>query len=205
MTTRKWLFPVVALTLLAAGCYMTNLTTARTVGAGKVGLTGGAGVIPFSVDSDDDDLLDFDTDVVFINPQVRLDIGLSDAVDLGFQTGIMLVSGADGFGWLGGLADVKWAVVNDPDSVTLSWGGGVGWTILGGVAEAHLFLDSNVPCLPFYAAVKPKVYVGTGAGFLYDLSAGIHIEFSDGFRLIADWTTSAFTMHAFGLGVQFIF
>ncbi|OGD76812.1 MAG: hypothetical protein A2Y64_06420 [Candidatus Coatesbacteria bacterium RBG_13_66_14] len=186
---------------------MTNLTTARTVGAGKVGLTGGAGVIPFAVDSesDYDDILNFDVDVVFINPQGRLDIGLSDAVDLGFQTGLMLVSGAEGFGWLGMLADVKWAVVDDPDSVTLSWGGGVGWMYLGGVLEGHLFLDSNVPFLPFYAAVKPRLTVGAGSGFTYDLSAGIHIEFSDSFRLIGDWTTFAFTLNSFSLGVQFIF
>jgi hypothetical protein len=195
---------VIAL-LLAAGCYMTNLTTARTVGAGKVGLTGGVGVIPFGVDLDSGDLLDFDTDVVLIEPQARVDIGLSDAVDLGFQTGFMLVSGAEGFSWLGALADVKWAVVDDPDSVTLSWGGGLGWMIWGGVLEAHLFLDSNVPCLPFYAAVKPRLAIGEGAGFTYDLSAGVHIEFSDGFRLIADWTTYAFAMHGFSLGVQFIF
>src|SRR4030042_1458734 len=123
MTPRKWLFPVVALTLLTAGCYMTNLTTARTVGAGKVGLTGGAGVIPFAVDSesDYDDILNFDVDVVFINPQGRLDIGLSDAVDLGFQTGLMLVSGAEGFGWLGMLADGKGGVVDGPASGTLAW------------------------------------------------------------------------------------
>ncbi|MCX7021047.1 MAG: hypothetical protein NTW26_02010 [bacterium] len=205
MTRRKWLFPVAALTLLAAGCYMTNLTTARTVGAGKVGLTGGAGVVPLAVTSDSGDLLDFDTDVVLIEPQTRLDIGLSDAVDLGFQTGIMLVSGAEGFAWLGMLADVKWAVVDDPDSVTLSWGGGAGWTYLGGVLEAHLFLDSNVPFLPFYAAVKPRLTIGAGSGFNYDLSAGVHIEFSDSFRLIGDWTTFAFTLNAFSLGVQFIF
>jgi len=203
MILRKWLLPVVALTLLA-GCYMTNLTTAKTVGAGKVGLTGGAGVIPFSVDSDSDGILDFDTDVVLIEPQTRLDIGLCDAVDLGFQTGLMLVSGAEGFAWLGALADVKWAVVDDPDSVTLSWGGGAGWTYLGGVLEAHLFLDSNVPFLPFYAAVKPRLAIGEGAGFIYDLSVGVHIEFSKNFRLIGDWTTFAFTMHAFSLGVQFI-
>jgi hypothetical protein len=191
--------------LLAVGCYMTNLSTARTVGSGKVGLTAGAGVIPFSVESGSDDILDFDTDVVLTLPQTRLDIGLSDAVDLGFQTGLMLVSGAEGFGWLGALADVKWAVVDDPDSVTLSWGGGVGWMFWGGVLEAHLFLDSNVPFLPFYAAVKPRLTIGEGAGLGYDLSAGIHVEFSEDFRLVADWTTFAFTMHSFGLGVQFIF
>jgi len=205
MTLRKWLFPVVALTLLTVGCYMTNMTTARTVGAGKVGLTAGVGVMPFAVDSDSDDILDFDTDVLLIEPQTRLDIGLSDAVDLGFQTGLMLVSGAEGFGWLGALADVKWAFLDDPDSVTFSLGGGAGVTLAGGVVEAHLFFDSNVPFLPFYAAVKPRLAIGEGVGFIYDLSAGIHVEFSQNFRLIADWTTFTFALHTFGLGVQFIF
>jgi len=193
--------------VFATGCFMTNLTTAKTVGAGKVGLTAGAGVIPFGVtlDEDDDGLLSFDTDVVFINPQGRLDIGLSDSVDLGFKTGFMLVTGAEGFGWLGALADVKWAVVDDPDSVTFSLGGGLGYSIWGFTAEAHLFLDSNVPFLPFYVAAKPRLGTGGASGFFYDVSGGVHIEFSDSFRLILDWTTFAFLMHSFGLGVQFIF
>ena len=61
---------------LATGCYMTNLTTARTVGSGKVGLTGGMGVIPSpSVEHSSPEV----SDRLYLLPQIRLDIVLGDS------------------------------------------------------------------------------------------------------------------------------
>jgi hypothetical protein len=184
--------------LLACGCYMTNLTTARTVGAGKVGLTGGGGVIIGSREYG-----------FFELPLLRVDVGLAETFDLALQTGACI--GYPG-GWFGGEASCKWKLIDDPGSVTLSVGGGFEY-FYGPAVNAHIFVDSNLPYLPLYVAVKPRLHVHTSLHTEVmvgcDLSAGIHIDFSECFRLILDSTTQLLSYgwgsYGFGLGAQVVF
>jgi len=183
---------------------MTNSTTARTVGAGKAGLNAGAGVIAGYGAASEYGFFELTLG--------RVDVGLSDVLDLGLQGAACI--GYPG-GWLGGEASCEWKVVDDPDSITLSVGGGFEY-IYGPAVKAHLFIDSNLSYLPLYAAFKPRLYVATASNetdivFLScDLSAGINIEFSECFRFIADYTAlfgdyCLPSVDSFGLGVQFIF
>ncbi|MCX7021048.1 MAG: hypothetical protein NTW26_02015, partial [bacterium] len=60
--------------------------------------------------------------------------------------------------------------------------------------KVHFFIDSNLPYLPIYLAVKPRLYVATDSTdkeivfISCDLSAGVHVDFSERFRLIIAYT-----------------
>ncbi|MCK4593404.1 hypothetical protein KAU45_02800, partial [bacterium] len=143
-------------------------------------------------------------------PLLRVDVGLSEVFDLALQAGSCI--GYPG-GWGGGEASCKWMVVNDPDSVTLSIGGGFEY-FYGPTVNAHIYIDSNLPFLPLYVAAKPRLHVATSLQTEVivgcDLSAGLHVGFSECFRLILDCTTQLFESYGwgsygFGLGAQVFF
>ncbi|MCD4733129.1 hypothetical protein K8R78_02700 [bacterium] len=216
------------LAILFTGCFMGHMTTAKPVGAGKVGLTGSLGFVPFN------SLLeevsgDIDTTDSFgaMNLQGRLDIGLSDSVDLGFTTGVGVMIFPY---WMGANAEVKYAFVNDPDSVTIAAGAGVGFNMSGVTAGGSLYIDSNIPFFPIHISARPEYAMGNtkdvdtdGDGvnddteseglFYLNLAAGLHFDLSDTVRLLIEGTSfntmsgddqSFFKYWSFGAGVQFI-
>jgi len=218
------------LALLFTGCFMGHMTTAKPVGAGKVGLTGSVGYVPMnSALGDAFGDIDIDTTDSFgaMNLQGRLDIGLSDSVDLGFTTGVgmMLIPY-----WMGANAEVKYAFVNDPDSVTIAAGAGIGMNMTGFTAGGSFYIDSNIPFFPLHISARPEYAMGSskevdtdGDGvnddteseglFYLNLAAGLHFDISDTVRLLIEGTSfntmsgddqSFFKLWSFGAGVQFI-
>jgi len=216
------------LAILFTGCFMGHMTTAKPVGAGKVGLTGSVGYVPMN-SALGDAFGDIDTTDSFgaMNLQGRLDLGLSDSVDLGFTTGVgvMLVPY-----WTGFNVEVKYAFVNDPNSVTIAAGAGLGMTLLGFTAGGSLYIDSNIPFFPLHISARPEYAMGSkkevdtdGDGvnddtesvglFYLNLAAGLHFDLSESVRLLIEGTSfntmsgddqSFFELWNFGAGVQFI-
>ena len=168
--------------VLLSGCYFNIFQTARTVGAGKVAISVGSGVVSITVGQN--------SSLVF-TPQARLTVGLSDSVDLGVQSGVMIgSSGQPGF--LGAIGDVKLALLQDPEtfSIALGIGGGYSPGLLGWGVEGAIFLDSNIPFLPLYAVYRPILPLGgTTLGVIHQFGGGLHLDLSDSARILVEIDT----------------
>ena len=168
--------------VLLSGCYFNIFQTARTVGAGKVAISVGSGVVSITVGQN--------SSLVF-TPQARLTVGLSDSVDLGVQSGVMIgSSGQPGF--LGAIGDVKLALLQDPEtfSIALGIGGGYSPGLLGWGVEGAIFLDSNITFLPLYAVYRPILPLsGTTLGVIHQFAGGLHLDLSDSARILVEIDT----------------
>lgn len=228
MMKRRALVSILFVTaaLLGLGCFMGHMTTARPVGEGKVGLTGAAGFVPANkILEDAVEGLEADDEAFgAINLQGRLDIGLSDSLDLGLSTGagVMLIPY-----WMGAEAELKYCFVNDPDSVSLAAGVDLGLTLFGLTAGGALYLDSNLPYLPLHLSARPQYTFASSdgdeedpedeedyeGGFFINLAAGLHFDLGDSTRLLLEATSfnptaddeGLFRLWSFGAGVQFVF
>ena len=165
--------------VLLSGCYFNIFQTARTSGAGKVAISVGSGVVSITVGQN--------SSLVF-TPQARLTVGLSDSVDLGVQSGVMIgSSGQPGF--LGAIGDVKLALLQDPEtfSIALGIGGGYSPGLLGWGVEGAIFLDSNITFLPLYAVYRPILPLsGTTLGVIHQFAGGLHLDLSDSARILIE-------------------
>ncbi len=188
------------LALLFTGCLMNNITTARPVGAGNVSLTGGLGVYNDETSA---------TPNIFL--EGRLDIGLTDRLDLGFRTG--LVSANHWYPYHTGLgASIKYAFIDDPNSVTIAVGADMRWSLLyfeESFIGASLYIDSNLPFLPVYFSLHPVNYNNWTEEnyFILCFAGGLHFDLNDTIRLLVGATATELWGHEwwnFGAGVQFI-
>ena len=165
--------------VLLSGCYFNVFQTARTVGAGKVAISVGSGVVNMLVGQN--------SSLIF-TPQARLTVGLSDSVDLGVQSGLMIgSSGSPGF--LGVIGDIKMALVQDPEtfSIALGIGGGYSPGLLGWGVEGSVYLDSNIVFLPIYAVYRPILPLsGTTLGVIHQFAEGLHLDLSDSARILIE-------------------
>ncbi|MCK4356655.1 hypothetical protein KAT59_08355 [Candidatus Bipolaricaulota bacterium] len=165
--------------ILLSGCYFNIFQTARTVGAGKVAISVGSGVVNIVVGQD--------SSLIF-TPQARLTVGLSDSVDLGVQSGLMIgASGSPSF--LGAIGDIKMALVQDPEtfSLALGIGGGYSPSLLGWGVEGSVYLDSNIVFLPIYAVYRPILPLsGTTLGVIHQVAGGLHLDLSDSVRILIE-------------------
>lgn len=165
--------------ILLSGCYFNIFQTARTVGAGKVAISVGSGVVNIVVGQD--------SSLIF-TPQARLTVGLSDSVDLGVQSGLMIgASGSPSF--LGAIGDIKMALVQDPEtfSLALGIGGGYSPSLLGWGVEGSVYLDSNIVFLPIYAVYRPILPLsGTTLGIIHQFAGGLHLDLSDSVRILIE-------------------
>ncbi len=215
MKSRHVALGISLLAILFTSCFMGHMTTARLVGAGKLGLTGSSGFLPVSSPLEEA-FGNTDTSQAFgaINLQGRLDIGLSNTVDLGFTTGVgvMLIPY-----FMGTNAEVKFALVNDPSSITIAAGAGLGWSRFGLTVGGSLYIDSNIPFFPLHVSARPEYASGyddeSYGTFNLNLAAGLHFDLSDTVRLLIEGTSlntlsgdnqSFFELWNFGAGVQFI-
>lgn len=165
--------------VLLSGCYFNIFQTARTVGAGKVAVSLGSGVVNVTVGES--------SSLVF-TPQARLAVGLSDNVDLGIQSGIMIGSSGEP-GFLGAIGDVKLALVQDPDtfSIALGIGGGYSLGLLGWGVEGSVFLDSNIAFLPVFVVYRPILPLGgEGLQLIHQFAGGLHLDLSDSVRILVE-------------------
>ncbi len=165
--------------ILLSGCYFNIFQTARTVGAGKVAISVGSGVVNIVVGQD--------SSLIF-TPQARLTVGLSDSVDLGVQSGLMIgASGSPSF--LGAIGDIKMALVQNPEtfSLALGIGGGYSPSLLGWGVEGSVYLDSNIVFLPIYAVYRPILPLsGTTLGVIHQVAGGLHLDLSDSVRILIE-------------------
>ncbi len=182
---RARLLLVVALLLvlvMMSGCYFNVFQTARTVGAGKVSISLGSGVVGVTVGQN--------SSLVF-TPQARLTVGLSESFDLGLQSGLMIdSSGQPSF--LGAMADIKLSLFDDPEtfSIALGVGGGYSPGLLGWGVEGSFYVDSNIVFLPIYAVYRPIVPLsGNSLQLIHQFAGGLHLDLSDSVRILIelDW------------------
>jgi hypothetical protein len=163
---------------LCTGCLFNVFETARTIGAGRLGFTFGAGLLSIQIE---------DSRTMDVTPQARLTVGLGDAVDLGLQTGALVpLSGGDP-GWLGAIADLKFRLFDEPGAFALAmgFGGGysmeyVGWGVFG-----EIFFDSNLRVFPIYLVYQPGLPLGGDSiALLHHLAAGLKLKVSDQARIL---------------------
>ncbi len=163
---------------LCTGCLFNIFQTARTIGAGNLGLTLGAGLLSIQID---------ESSSLSVTPQARLTMGLADAVDLGLQTGALVpLSGGD-LGWLGAIADLKFQLFDEPGAFALAmgFGGGYGMEYVGWGVFGEIFFDSNVRVFPVYFAYQPGIPLsGDSIALLHHLAAGLKLKLSDQARVL---------------------
>jgi len=143
----------VALILLVAGTAgsvgaMNLIQTARLNEAGRVSFTFGGGLVR----QEDPSM------VWFLTPQVRVAIGVSDGINLAFQSGVLTPLGSADPGWLGVHVDARLRITEVPGSYTLSWGVGggygldffgEGWGIFG-----ELLFESQSRSFPIFVSYR---------------------------------------------------
>jgi hypothetical protein len=165
--------------VLLSGCYFNIFQTARTVGAGKVAISLGSGVVNIVAGQN--------SSLVF-TPQARIAVGLSDSVDLGIQSGLMVnSSGTPSF--LGAIGDIKLALLQDPEtfSIALGLGGGYSPGLLGWGVEGSVYLDSNIAFLPIYAVYRPILPLsGDTLSVIHQFGGGLHLDLSDSARILIE-------------------
>jgi hypothetical protein len=175
----RWLAVVglgAAVLLCSTGCLFNIFQTARTIGAGNVGLAFGTGLYVLTID---------EASSYFLTPQARLTIGIADGVDLGLQSGLMVsIEGGDP-GWLGAIGDFKFTLFDQPDAfaLALGFGGGysleaLGWEVLG-----EVFLDSNAKYLPVFLVYQPAMSITAGT-FFHHLTGGLKLQISPQARIL---------------------
>lgn len=217
---------------LGMGCFMGHMTTARTVGDGNVGLTAAASYIPGNTLVDTINGVDLDDgEDAFgaLQLQGRLDIGLTNSLDLGLTTGagIFVIPY-----WTGAEVELKYAFLQNPDSISLAAGFDAGLSMPGLTVGGALYLDSNAPYFPLHVSARPMVVFGDSGSddedgdgetddeesdgapfFAINLAAGFHFDLSETTRLIIEATTynptsgdvDMFSLWNIGAGVQFVF
>lgn len=180
---------------LSTGCLFNVFQTARTIGSGNLALTLGAGLLMFQSDSSTN---------FSVTPQARLAVGLSDAVDLGLQTGALIPITSGDPSWLGAVGDLKFRLFDQPDSFALSlgFGGGYSSEYLGWGIFGEAFFDSNLRVLPIFFAYQPALAIGSDSvTLLHHLTGGFKLKLSDQARLLleADYRSGLISV---GLAVE---
>ena len=121
-------------------------------------------------------------------PQARIAVGLSDSVDLGVQSGMMIGSSGEP-SFLGAIGDIKLALVQDPEtfSIALGIGGGYSPGLLGWGVEGSIYLDSNIVILPVYVVYRPILPLGGSTlGVIHQFAGGLHLDLSDSARILIE-------------------
>jgi hypothetical protein len=192
---RVWMGVGVVLSLLfLSGCLMNMFQTARMLESGEISVVVGSGLMNVRFDDDPN---------WFLTPQTRVAFGLSDAANLGFQTGGMVPLTGGELGWLGARGDVKLSLIDDPESVSLAVGIGagyglhfVGWGVYGGI-----YLDANV--VPVFLGYYPTlVLTDENWGVWHDAAVGLSIALSEKARLLLQIDTRNLALYSFGLGLE---
>jgi len=185
------LVPVIAL----SGCLFNIFQTAQMVKSGDVALLIGSGIMPIEIEQNNT--------AWSLTPQARFAIGLSDSVNLGLHTGVMIPLSTGDPGWLGAMGDFKFSIMNNPESISLSvgFGGGYGIHFFGWGLMGEVFLDFNV--FPLFIAYQPMFPLG-GEGFtiFHDIAAGLALTLSENTRLLIQIDTRDFALVSYGIGFE---
>jgi hypothetical protein len=185
----------IALTL--SGCLFNIFQTARMLGAGNMAVTIGTGLMDIMGDEDPNWNL---------TPQARLAFGLSDTVDLGFQTGAMVPLSTGDFGWMGVKGDLTFSVFNDPEtfSLAMGFGGGYGLEFLNWGLFGEILFNVN-GTFPIFLAYQPTIpLLGEGLELWHHIAGGLALPISETSTLIlvVDYRNGLFS---FGLALEIAF
>lgn len=177
----RWVLCVglIPVSLLLNGCLFNIFQTARLVRGGDVALVVGTGYMNISIDEEEP--------LWTLTPQARLVLGLSDGVNLGFQTGVAVPLAAGSPEWMGASGDVKFSVFDDPGSFSLAVGigGGSSIELLGWGVFGEIFVESNLRALPVFIAYQPTVpLAGENLAIWHHLAVGMKLRLSDRARLL---------------------
>ena len=183
--------------ILLSGCLFNIFQTARMVQSGDVSVLIGSGVMPITIDTDTSWSL---------TPQARLAFGLSNSINLGLHTGALISLSTGEPSWMGFMADLKFSIVNDPESISMAvgFGGGQGIHFIGWGIFGEIFLDLNV--FPLFFAYQPTIPL-SGEGFVvwHDVAIGLALNLSDTARLIIQVDTRNFALLSYGMAFEISF
>lgn len=184
--------------MLLSGCLFNIFQTAKMVQSGDMSVLIGSGLMPITIGTDTSWSL---------TPQARLAFGLSNSINLGLHTGALISLSAGGEpGWMGVAGDLKFSIVDNPESISLAlgFGGGYGihfvtWGVFG-----EVFLDLNV--FPLFFAYQPTIPLG-GEGFVvwHDVAIGMALALSEKARLIIQVDTRNLALFSYGMGFEISF
>lgn len=183
--------------LMSTGCLFNLFQTARMLGAGNMAVTIGSGLIDIVVDEDPNWNL---------TPQARLAFGLSDTVDLGFQTGALVPLSTGDFGWMGVKGDLKFSILDDPNSFSLAMGFGGGYSVefLNWGLFGEVLLNVNTT-LPIFLAYQPTIPLEAGEfAIWHHIAGGLALPISETSTLILliDYRNG---LYSFGLALEISF
>lgn len=168
-------------TFLLSGCFFNVFQTARTLGRGDVALTLGMGLLNVALGGGEPNPI--------LTPQARLAAGISDGVELGLQSGIMISAAGGQPGFLGVVTDLKVSVFDEPGAFALAVGFGGGWSVpmAGWGVQGSVYLDSNLRVLPLYFVYRP-IFPLAAEDFTvwHQFAAGLHLRVSDTARLLLE-------------------
>ena len=184
--------------ILLSGCLFNIFQTAKMVQSGDVSVLIGSGVMDIGIDG---------SSAWALTPQARLTFGLSDKINLGLHTGAMMSLSAGGEpGWLGIAGDLKFSIIDNPESISLAvgFGGGYGIHFLNWGVFGEVYLDLNV--FPLFFAYQPTIPLG-GEGFsvLHDIAIGMALNLSEKARLIIQIDTRNLALFSYGIGFEINF
>ena len=185
-------------TILLSGCLFNMFQTAKMIQSGDVSVLIGSGLMDLSIDEDP---------AWALTPQARLNFGLSDTINLGLHTGALISLSTGEPSWMGIAGDLKFSLVNDPESISLAlgFGGGYGIHFLNWGIFGEIYLDLNV--FPLFFAYQPTIPLdGDGIVVWHDVAIGLALELSEKARLLiqVDTRNLAFLI-SYGIGFEIIF
>jgi len=185
---------------LLSGCLMNVFHTASTLGSGHVALTVGSGLFDLN-------LLSESESVYCLTPQARLAVGLTDSIDLGLQTGLLVPIEAGDVGFFGVTGDVKFALIDEPDlfALSLGFGGGFSLEALGLDAFALVLLDSHLKLLPLFVVYQPHFALSEGFALIHHVAGGLKLRLSDRVRILIQADINSFTYVSYGLAFEVAF
>jgi hypothetical protein len=183
-----------AVLLTSTGCLFNLFQTARMIGAGNVAVTLGTGLMNILPDEDPNWNL---------TPQAGLAIGLSDKIDLGMQTGALVPLSTGDFGWMGAKADLKFSVIDDPETFSLAMGFGAGYGVefLNWGLFGEIFFNVN-SLFPIFLSYQPTIPLEADEfAIWHHIAGGLRLPISETAALIlmVDYRNP---LYSFGLAIE---
>jgi len=183
--------------ILLSGCLFNIFQTAKMVQSGDMSVLIGTGIMDIGIDEET---------AWTLTPQARLVFGLSDSINLGLHTGALIPLSTGEPGWMGLAGDLKFSIVDNPESISLAvgFGGGYGihflnWGVFGGI-----YLDLNV--FPLFFVYQPTIPLeGEGIAVWHDAAVGMALTLSDTARLLIQVDTRNLSLFSYGIGFEISF
>jgi hypothetical protein len=189
---------VVVPVILLSGCLFNIFQTAQMVRSGDMSILIGSGLMDISGGVGDP--------AWSLTPQARMEFGLSDSINLGLHTGVLIPLSSGSPGWMGLAGDLKFLLVNDPKSISLAagFGGGNGIHFLGWGAFGEVYLDLNV--FPLFFAYQPTIPLEADTFTVWhDVAIGLALPLSKSARILIQVDTRNLSLFSYGIGFEISF